>query len=181
MPAPIVVPPRVARLEAQRNDDPPRSALVITSIMPLDRYPEYGVLTTLTLDIDVLLFDLSHPLRSQALRFTAASITSLTLTHSSAPSTILSEEALDNILRFVQSLRKLDYLTIKDFVLNDPSEPRPGVPACVGSSPLVVDTLTIANSHGPSLSFLLMCANARRIVLISSSFDRRALASMLSL
>ncbi|KAJ3529350.1 hypothetical protein NMY22_g9031 [Coprinellus aureogranulatus] len=180
MPAPIVLPPRVARLEEQHDDEHPRSTLVVRRIMPLGRYSVYGVLTKLTINIDTLLYDFSHPIRAEALRTAAASVCSLTITHSPTQSSLLSESALDEIFRFIKSLCKLDYLAFENFVLDGHRDTRPTVPACVADSPLVVGTFTIINSHASSLMFLLKCVIARRMVFDSCSFSPCSFDAMLS-
>ncbi|KAJ3525535.1 hypothetical protein NMY22_g10535 [Coprinellus aureogranulatus] len=140
--------------------------LTITRPIPLSHFPPYGVLTTVKICSDALLYDISHPARSDRLYISFANITSLTITHFSESSARLFDEVLEGLFQFLQSLFGLDHLEIDEFALRDTQNP-PDIPSSVSQTPLSVRDVVITRTQGTSLSFLLGCLRPRDLTLIS--------------
>lgn len=149
-----------------------RTPLVITRSNPLQQYPHfYGALTTLTIEATVLLKDLFDPAQSDTIYFALQNLESLTITHvfESSCLPLDFDDVLEELFNFLKSLFKLRYLKIDTFVRSQPGH-HLSMPHCISQSFLPITELSLSDTHGLSLSFLLNYIQAHSITLNSCRF-----------
>lgn len=147
------------------------STLVLSRFASLPDIPVDATFSSLAIDGSTLLDHLTDPLLSRRFRSACADIDTLTISFAGCGAR-LTVAALDKVLRFLNALRKLRRLEIRNFVRANPGAPSTR-PACLGRSPPSIKKLTIARTHSSCLTFLLNCIEAFEVALESCLWIER--------
>jgi hypothetical protein len=129
--------------------------------------PAPGSLTVLSIDADTLLDNLLDQQLSADLYISSSNLTVLSIGSMAGCSSKLTEGLLNKLFEFLQSLTKLTRLSISGFTLGGASTT---LPTRLWASPIFISEVTVANTHGASLSYLLQCIQPRELRLVSCWF-----------
>jgi hypothetical protein len=143
---------------------------IITRSQRAHRYPTDGLISRLKIDGIVLIEDLLEPSHRGSLLLALSRVIALEICLLAECAWMFRDPfTLDTFFAAIQRMGLLQRLTIEGFSLHAPYAP-PLLPICLFRSPIPIDSLTIHDTHGASLHFLLDCFEPDDTILDSCWF-----------